>query len=656
MMNDLSPSPTVRTLPANRSLVVADSVYRDVLVPGQSPYNFDCKLNAAMNGKEVIYTKLYWSQPLFSHNNSNNELRFQINGDDTTTYVVYATPFLCFNQFDGNPEGSSFQTPQPYSYADNMEKGFNGDVRNLSNNLVLINGNTGILQDADGFNMTVLFRYSPSKGFVITFEPSTNPNIPVYTFKLLPCSYIANAHFVHGFGITTPESDGGIVPRDQWCVSYFSDDTPSLLPLRFITIASPELTKDRRMISFQNSGKFSRSLNELAIFSLNKDYTCAYHTELVGEDATIVSKRDDYNPQSFTIIICDEKGNPLQCSDPIARLLQDPLVPEKYKQEFLFGPNVINRGGPNFTNLLLFGTNSSQNLNGPGAFNFDISKLNFPDGLTGFWRNNCKASLDESVFVILNQGNTSASYGFPIYTPNTSFTGITPFYANYLWPGFGTDITQVAAGDWPYNPSVTPGAPSITPQPMKQSRFLYYPSRNPNPVVSFTLTLTINNMQNPGVDNYNWWLTSSINFIVGLYSYTTNNWVAATIMDKVIAPPLTIGKNIFFTFVEQHKMQLNPLYNGVSTPQSCQLFVVPFTYPNPVNGVNLIDKINLIASFIAPSPAGSIGNEGNVAFLLNNYFPPNINVGGPPYSYGNPLANGLCEEVIHELITVLKDN
>ena len=669
-MNDLSASPSVRTLPANRSLVIADSAYRNVNVQ-QSPYNFTCGLNAALVGKELMYAKLYWNQALFSHNNSNNELRFQINGDTTKTYVMYATPFLTFNQFDGNPPGTSFLPPQPYSYAHNMEIGLNTDVRLLPDNFTVINVN-GQLQDADGFTMYAHFRYSPSKGFVFTFEPSTNPDIPVYTIRLLPCSYIENGHFVHGFGITSPSSGGIYVPRDEWCISYSSDDTPTLLPIRFVTITSPELTKDRRLISFQNSDS-ARSLNELAVFSLNKDYTGAYHTEAVGGDATVISKRDDYNPQSFNIAITNEKGDPLQCGDPISSLLQDPRIPNSIKQSFVFGTssvptpiNTINRGNYMFTNLLLFGTDLSVVLAGQHFFGYGIKTTPIPSGGGGLLRNNAAVDYNNpNLFSQLNQIQQKEN-AFTLYYPDTFMgTFIPTIPVNTYAAGFDEVVSQVKGGWGMYNVvEAPPGPPSPPNQNIWQSRLNWYPDRNPNPVTSFQITLEI--VGQPKNADVN--CPDIIYFVVGLYSYTINKWVAATIANQstyFFEKPYIVGQTLQFQCTlpipgspHYHVMKKNPDIQNLASPQLVQLFVMPIGKPPPGGG-SVSNAANMVCfkfvEILVPNfGPGYIGHRG--VDFNTTYNSPNVGNTSIGYTFGNPLADGLCEEVIHEIVTVLKDN
>lgn len=348
-------SPSVRTLPANRSYVFADSVYAEEGGDRRNPYDFTCNLSGGLVGKEIIYSTIYWNQPIFSHNRLNNELRFQINGVTSTTYIIYVTPFLMFNQYDGNPVGTSYLTPQTYSYASNVELALNGDVRTYPNNVTLINGGTGILKDADGHTMHPQFRYSPSRGFVFTFAPSTNNNIPVYTVKLLPCSFISGAHFVHGFGINSNDSSD-FIPRDEWTPAYFSDDTPTLLPFRYIVVSSNEITKERVMPSFQNASS-TKTLNEIAIFELNSNFTASYHTKTVGNDATVISKRDDYQPQKIRIRITNEDGKTILPGDPLRSLLGNSSVSLSSRYSFL--PNSPtsrqNRGDHTFTNWIVFG-------------------------------------------------------------------------------------------------------------------------------------------------------------------------------------------------------------------------------------------------------------------------------------------------------------
>jgi len=77
---------------------------------------------------------------LYSHNSSNCELLFQLNGDETITYVAYASPFQVYtNLSKENGSLDVLGTPLPASYAANMEMALNGDLRIMPYNTTLAN-------------------------------------------------------------------------------------------------------------------------------------------------------------------------------------------------------------------------------------------------------------------------------------------------------------------------------------------------------------------------------------------------------------------------------------------------------------------------------------------------------------------------------------
>lgn len=627
---------SVHTLPANRSLVFADSLYRDVTDPNQGPYDFLCNLSgSAIEGKEIIYRRLHWNQPLFSHNNTSCELLFQINGDETTTYVVYATPFLCFSEFDGNPAGTSFLTPRPYSYASNMELGLQNDVRNYATNLIPI---VGGLQDANGFAMTPQFRYSSTKGFVFTFEPSINPAIPVYTLRLLPCSYIEKAHFVHGFGILSPSAPTEYTPRDLWTVGYFSDDTPSLLPTRYIVITSDELTRDKRMISFQNANS-SKIINELAIFTVNRDKTGAYHSEVTGEDGTVLSKRADYNPQSFRITISDEKGNKLRCDDIINAVLSSPDVYSATKFSFLYGP-LANRGTSAFTNVLLSGL-SRLNYSIPHFAEFTLSDAAVATGMNGLQRESSPHALDTSGGISNSNNSTSnKKYSFAFIVLNTSVP-------TQLGNRLGLDQT-IGYGPFSHTNLTSPPV-DIPSQTMNESEFMFTPSVNTKPGVAFDLTLTqtTNFLGYHALFNY---------FFVGIWSYTSspNRFIyAASFPQASYKYIVSAGPAGTFTFSSGDTPLLLTPTGAIPTTPHKVIFVIQAYYSQGgVDGGN-----NGVALSLVPGSKFRFYNLSNTPSPENpgGYVSPFLSQ-GEGYSFGNPQANGLCEELIHEIQVVSEFN
>ncbi len=643
MMNPLYGEPSVRTLPANQSLVLADSLYRNPNDPNQGPYDFVCELGgSALVGKQLIYERLYWSQPLFSHTNASNELRFQINGDTSITYVVYATPYLMFNQYDGNAPGTSFLNPKLYSYASNMELGLNNDIRDLTSNFIPIHG-TGQLLDADGFTMYARFRYSPSRGFVFTFDPSTNISIPTYTIRLLPCSYIENAHYVHGFGVTNSESPNQFIPRDTWTAAYFSDDTPTLLPSRYIVVTSKELNKDRRMISFQNSAS-SNFLNELAIIYLSSTSTGAFHSEVMRDDATVISKRDDYNPQSFRITILDEKGEVLRCDDPLGNFMASDLyqIYPSVKASFLFGP-LANRGNSLFTNAMLYGSRPLVT-----AANSYVSlhiNANVGQGVRLFTRNSCPYDLSFNNPAVFTTGAAGqdlvTTYGFPLIVTETVMP---PNGANI---GFTPSITTYTS--FVHNNDAYPGTGVA--QNVYSTRFHLLPSANTALTVLFDLQITVD-INPANIPNF-------IYFWVGLYSFSCGKFFygkSFPMAAKYVIPNGTpMQKTVIFATIGL-PIQLEPVptsgnaYNPDEI-QACGFFVVPY---DPLASTTTNQPVNFYA-FSAISDRFIIGT--NNVIPEHTYIPPNAGGEGQSnYSFGDPQASGLCEDLIHEISTHTKEN
>lgn len=681
-MNSVRNSPSINVLPAQRSIVLADSKYRkrnkekdeqgnivQVESNSESPYNFQAYFSAALVGKEIIYQKLYWCQPLFSHNNTNNELRFQINGDDSTTYVVYAMPFIMYTEYDGNPHGIPWGIPQTYSYADMMELGFNGDVRFLNTNLQLTppqgaDVDYGYLYDADGFRMTVNFRYSPVQGFAISFAPSINPNIPVYTIRLLPCSYIAGAHFVHGFGIYDSTIDlTNFVPRDSWTVAYFSDDTPNLLPFRYITVRSEELTKDRRMISFQNANS-NRFNNELAIIALSPVYTGTYHTENVGDDATVISKRDDYQPSVVRIAISDEAGFPLICDSPISNLLQTPdIVDDSVKSSFLFGPRA-GRGNVYFVNDIVFGVDT--NLIAPITPLLPVqiaeSTVASPLGVIGY------SSVAFNIGPVVLSGKISdpnfyVAWNAPGANPGGTNKGVIPIICN---PSGGPTSFPPVPDSFTYaginstvvaeDPFIVFGTTSNNPVPPEVSVFRWDPRKNSAPSIGVDARIIASFFVGGGDQTQ---FSVVYTYIIG-YSYEQQDVVLASnaILGLSFFPVLN-SMDLYSS--QNFPLYLNPNYSGLSEVQTIAFYfyfqnkaAADPTIPNTTG----VAKLAMDFATAAPPPVPLvIFRNQNLETTQTEYIPPASNMGQDTgYEFGNPQANAKCEELIHELVLVLDKN
>lgn len=616
---------SVTTLPANRSIIIADSRFRDRNIL-DTPYNFNCDLGGTgIYSKELYYQKLFWNQPIFSHNNASCELRFQMNGNENITYVVYVTPFVMFQQYDGNIPGSSLLTPQPYSYAANLEMAFNGDVRTIPQNLTLVNGDGKIRDPTDPLHTIIIrFRYSPTKGFCCyPLQDSTTPNY-YYTIRFLPCSFISQGHFVHGFGVYTPNSATlEYVPYDFFGPVIWSDCTPNLLPTRYIVIQSQELNKDRRLISFHN-GNFSNFVNELGIFSINPVRTGVFHEVGVGDDATVISLRDDYTPQSFRIQILDEYGNLFGAGDPLSAVLQSTGIEPADVYSFLSGP-LAGRGNPIFMDYLIFGYRVFRNgevLSASGVLNFANP---FPlTGMSGavlysqplnYSSLNVAQNLDMTRTVPLSVTSTSLS-------PNPVAQGL----------GFGT---STAINSSPFlNDAATYGI---------FTQFTWYPNLNPDPDVKWEYDFAGKITTIGG-------LSTSVIFYV-MFDASTFQPIATAHTINFFTTTVVVPIQSYGTFYSG--WDRNPDY--VFPTQIDSSIKVGFCLAWCVNNGPYSGMLTqMYNATLPPGPTFVLRNKNGLLNTQLTYVPPETDNG--KYAFGDPLALALPEEVIHEIAAILEYN
>lgn len=618
----------VVVVPSNRSIIVADSRFRKE-DSFESPYDFRCDLSGTgIYSKELYYQKLYWNQPLFSHNNTNNEIRFRVKVSvlvPTVTYVVYVTPFVIFKQYDGNPANSApLSPPQPYSYAANVEYAFNNDIRELNSNQVLINAATtpGRLQDQFGNPITVKFRYSPSKGFALYLVQDSVIQTP-YSIQLYPCSWIANAHFVHGFGIYDPnQSTTTMSPHNFYSACIWSDTTPNLLPSRYIVIQSPELNKDRRLISFHN-GNFANFINELGIFSINPENSATYHEVSVGDDATVISLRDEYTPQSFRISILNERGETIRCGDPLGRLLQSNGITPSILQSYLEPSPTAGRGNPEFMNYLVFGYTLFANRipRGP-AYWQPTYNVGSPNGML-------HTTLSYYPINLLTPANINLNKTFPLIVNATSTS---PFPQGV---GFNSSSYNQMEAPW------------MSSSHQKFTVFTWYPNLNPLPKIRWDVAYS--GFVNPSPPS-----GPSTSYLLYIMFDVVTLQIIQYLVAKTIPIPITPGPIIVGFGIGQ-------LGNWVKNPA----YIFP---PQPDCSINVgfsIGWVGLLSGYVADlvgmydgvapfAATFGIQNTNNTPSTPNGYVPPNTNDG--TYAFGDPLASALCEEVIHEIAAVLKYN
>lgn len=376
-------------LPSNSSLIVADSRYRPKNRE-QSPTDFVAELSGAIDCKEIFYNELIWNQPLYSHNMTNNELIFQFTNDGGVTwgpsFVVYAMPYLSYTSFDGNKAGASYQTPIGNSYANQMEYALNNDVRLLSSNTQLTSaGGKAYFDPNDPTHSTVqmYFRFSCVKGFVIYFYTDTRTY--ARSMRIMPCSWIEKAHFVHGFGsydgnsqkyvpyndpIIDITSSSGVLNVQNMANCYHAEVMATLLPNRYISITTIELTKDRKIPSY-HSDKAQNFQNEIAVLPLNYQNSGVMMSHAANQDTTTVSMRWGYQPQSFRISINGEDGHALKCANPFQIFLNNcnvdvysgGLYSNADKLQFFSGTYGGTRASWYMMNMLMFGPPSRWSVN-----------------------------------------------------------------------------------------------------------------------------------------------------------------------------------------------------------------------------------------------------------------------------------------------------
>jgi hypothetical protein len=712
-LNTVRNTPSVNVLPAQQSLVLADSRYRprgkfitqagDVVqeeTEDQTPYNFQANFSAALVGKEILYSKLHWNQPIYAHNTASCEFKFQMNNNTDITYVVYALPFMMYNEYDGNPPGVAWGTPQPFSYADMMEKAFNGDVRRYFEaskgirNYRLIEppdnavapALPGYLYDSSGNKIVFRFRYSASQGFCISMAPPPQPSSTIYTIRLLPCDYIANAHYVHGFGVfDSSQSETTWVPRPNFTVAYFSDDTPNLLPFRYVTVRSNELVKDRRMISFQNANA-NQFNTELAVIPLNPIYTGVYHTEIMREDATVISKRDDYQPSVVRFSIAQENGTIIYCDSPISNMLQTPyIVNDTVKDSFLAVTSPYRgRGNVIFVNNLVFATRLLRNSQPyrPGSyispsFPFSYPTLNFswnvaPYGPLDFV--STTPFVGPVVGVQKNATNTgffnwfNADPGASVNmfrqsipwtlvqettnSPNLNCTFL-EFPDSYAFGGVNAKVTYLSK-------FTLFGTPSNNTMDTPVSIFSWDPLKNPTISIYAQFRVSPHyldpNTGSPSVYNFNTvWLYA--------YSYTINDIVAASksLGNFTFGVP---GTSLDYNGGIQ--LNLNPKYPNLTDIQQIGFFITAQSIDNYPSGnfpPNTLGMAHYKLTFITISQKTFRFYGQGLQDGQYNEIPPigisTVNtVNNPPrfYEYGDPLADAKCEELIHEVILITDKN
>jgi len=336
-------------IPPSQSIIMIDSKYGERTVPMYfdinndpntffgfdsptgtvaDPVNFKTLLNANVSGRNFTYRTLTWSQSMYTHSGTSSEFRFSTYDEEGSKwdgpFVLYHKPYHTFISFDGD-ETKSFPIPTNGSYCDDWEWAFNNDVRLVSNNTVPIT-----LPLYYGKAMTWSVRYSPSLGIKIVAKNEDSPEGNI-TWRMEQCNSLAEAHFVHGFGILESVESGEYVP--QWVaqnipssekrsgkITHLSDSAPILIPIPQIDIFCPEISKDRRLQSFRNA-EMPKKGNEVASLTLTKDSIGVFRAHNALREDTVWSVRFGTEPNYLTLQIGNAKtGKILSSSTCLANM------------------------------------------------------------------------------------------------------------------------------------------------------------------------------------------------------------------------------------------------------------------------------------------------------------------------------------------------
>lgn len=457
--------PSVVLVPPNQTSLLLGSRFRAL---NESPYDFSTNLTAGVVARQFTYRMLYWSSSFFTHNLTNIEILLRFQNDDRNTdpsvspytYVAYMQPWTQITSFDGH-EGnynSFFNEPLPGSYAAYLQASLN-DLRRYESNLahfpVTVN---------DGHTITAKVRYNPSRGFVIWFiDDVTQEEVP---FLMLDCDWIDKGHFIHGFGLydVTYKKWRPLfynAPSAVYRRAYYSDSAPTLLYSRYNIVKSRELNRDRRVQSFCSSQASEDFPQEIALIPNSYQKVGSFHTEYIGDDATIIPVRNGTQAQFVRITIRDEFGNDLIAGDPIGNFMADPGVPYSVIHDYFDASSSFQSS--NLLNYLIF-----QKLYEPS-----------PDSRT---------QPEGNVVTMFEYNTVSTSY--PWYA-HTSYSPIY-FLPYYNWDIIGNPDDAIAIA--PYqNFEVTGTFHEIPRQPIKDSPSpgnkptSYYYKSTYDPYLSFSI-------------------------------------------------------------------------------------------------------------------------------------------------------------------------
>lgn len=317
--------PSIISIPPNESTLLLDSRFRRQY---DTVGDFTGYLNSGVVAKELQYSSLFWSFPIFTHNLGNNEIFFRVQGNalgDNQVFAAYIRPWTTFTEFDGNSGGGGgFNTPLVGSYGYELALALN-DSRRKESNAVAYGITVG------GVAVVFSVVYNPSVGYLI----SAKAGAATVNFRLESCTWISEGTNIHGFGQYDVLS-GLMQPKyynspSSFYSGYLSDTIPNLTISRYLIAYSDELSRERKLPSFKNFSDASGNgqdhfNNEMAVIPVLLNYIGQYHN-VPTVNSSIISVRSGSECQYVRIRLVDNQNRRVLSGNPLGAFLQDVNTP-----------------------------------------------------------------------------------------------------------------------------------------------------------------------------------------------------------------------------------------------------------------------------------------------------------------------------------------
>lgn len=320
---------SVVTYEPDSTTIILDSRFRKD--QEDQPTSFESILSSSIRGRKFFHQSLTWSQPLFTHNLTNNTIRLQLKDtDDFADFVLvaYVAPWIIFTEIDGNYNNSYYEDCQQGSYAFELERALN-DLRVEGQNLVSVTE----YKDASIVRFNV--RFLKGRGLLISCFDSQDPPNPV-EFKILSCNWLEKGHFIHGFGRYDIQQQIVLPPTDDFTPVVYGQ-SPLLCYTRYVTIKCPEISQNRAYPSISSTNQNPNLAFEIGVYQIIPEKLGVFHTQKTTNDETVIALREGVEPQSLKLSIVDENGETLVTGSPLSFFADDQTVPAYIRTSYLIG-------------------------------------------------------------------------------------------------------------------------------------------------------------------------------------------------------------------------------------------------------------------------------------------------------------------------------